>query len=161
LLGKVNLTYVVEDDVLKITSVTHAKGNKVTKVYPVADLVIPVPDFGAPAPSDIWRSVDRATNNVPTQTAAASPYTGPGSLGTTGQSVGSSSGGSSFAATSKPNVSATGPTNTTQDQLMSLITNTIAKDTWVNQGGQGTIEYHPLTLSLVVGQQTPDIQDQI
>src|SRR5262249_19754240 len=31
LLGKVNLTYVVEDDVLKITSVAHAKG-KVTKV---------------------------------------------------------------------------------------------------------------------------------
>jgi type II secretory pathway component GspD/PulD (secretin) len=44
--------------------------------------------------------------------------------------------------------------------LIKLITNTIAPHSWAEQGGSGTLDFHPMTLALVVNQ-TPDIQDQI
>ncbi|MFO0927921.1 MAG: hypothetical protein U0736_12915 [Gemmataceae bacterium] len=50
--------------------------------------------------------------------------------------------------------------NTTEEQLIKLITSTIAPRTWGEMGGPGTIDFHPLTMSLVINQ-TPDIQEQI
>jgi len=44
--------------------------------------------------------------------------------------------------------------------LMNLITNTVSPRTWDRQGGQGSIDYFPMTLALAINQ-TPDIQDQI
>src|SRR6185437_10886626 len=35
-----------------------------------------------------------------------------------------------------------------------------APRSWAEQGGPGTIDFHPLTYSLVINQ-TPDIQDQV
>ena len=49
---------------------------------------------------------------------------------------------------------------TNEDQLIQLITNTIAPMSWAAMGGQGTVEYFPMTMSLVVNQ-TPDIQEQV
>jgi hypothetical protein len=49
---------------------------------------------------------------------------------------------------------------TQEESLIKLITTTIAPRTWQDKGGQGTIDYHPLNLSLVVNQ-TPDVQEQI
>jgi hypothetical protein len=49
---------------------------------------------------------------------------------------------------------------TCEDRLIKLITNTIAPRSWAEQGGPGTIDYHPLTMALVINQ-TPDVQDQI
>jgi hypothetical protein len=41
-----DLTYVIRDEVLMITSKTEAENMLSTKVYPVGDLVIPVPTAG-------------------------------------------------------------------------------------------------------------------
>src|SRR5262249_8986547 len=49
---------------------------------------------------------------------------------------------------------------TLEDQLIKLITSTIAPQSWADMGGPGTIDYYPLGLALVVTQ-TPDIQEQI
>lgn len=41
----IELTYIIEDEVMKITTVTQAEEKKSTRVYPVADLVIPIQSF--------------------------------------------------------------------------------------------------------------------
>jgi hypothetical protein len=47
-----------------------------------------------------------------------------------------------------------------EDRLIRLITSTIAPQTWSDMGGQGTIQYSPLTKTLIVNQ-TEDVQEQI
>jgi hypothetical protein len=49
---------------------------------------------------------------------------------------------------------------TTEDQLIKLIASTVSPESWVANGGAGTMEYHPLTLSLAVNQ-PPHIQEQL
>ncbi|MGQ9574389.1 MAG: hypothetical protein ACUVUC_03660, partial [Thermoguttaceae bacterium] len=46
MLNPMDLTYIIEDEVLLITSLDRAESKLVTKVYPVADLVIPVQSTG-------------------------------------------------------------------------------------------------------------------
>jgi type II secretory pathway component GspD/PulD (secretin) len=52
------------------------------------------------------------------------------------------------------------PQKTREDDLIKLITSTIAPQSWVSNGGRGTIEYFPLESALVISQ-TPDIHEQI
>jgi type II secretory pathway component GspD/PulD (secretin)/tetratricopeptide (TPR) repeat protein len=160
MLGQMNLTYVVEDDVLKITTKEHAKGKLVTKIVPVADLVISIPDFGPPPGIDVYRSYDRASTPARSVEPNAQPYAGPGSLGTTGTSVGAPSSGQFASGSNQPTITKSGAKDTMQEQLMALIMNTVEPKSWATQGGQGTIDYYPLTLSLAINQ-TPDIIDQI
>ncbi len=47
LLEPLNLTYVVKDEVLKVTSRQTVQKKRETKTYPVGDLVIPIPNFTA------------------------------------------------------------------------------------------------------------------
>ena len=49
---------------------------------------------------------------------------------------------------------------TTEDQLIKRITGTVEPRSWSNMGGAGTIDYHPLTMYLIINQ-TPEIQEQI
>jgi type II secretory pathway component GspD/PulD (secretin) len=53
-----------------------------------------------------------------------------------------------------------GAMTTAEDRLIKLITDTIAPRSWSENGGRGTIDYHPLTMSLVINQ-TPAVQDQV
>ncbi len=94
--------------------------------------------------------------------------TGPFTLNA-GQQVGQpmggsmSSGGSGFATESaSPNngVWTKKKAQTNEDMLIKLITSSVQPQSWSDMGGPGTIEYFPLTMSLVINQ-TPDIQDQI
>jgi type II secretory pathway component GspD/PulD (secretin)/tetratricopeptide (TPR) repeat protein len=159
LLHNMNLTYVIEDEALKITTPENARGKCVLVPYQVTELVITVPD-ATPQPM-LPNQIQNAAVN-PGQASTASPVTGPFSLGN-GSSVGSP-GGSGFGASGglsgqnwevKKNVSAT-----REDQLIQLIQNTISPKSWASLGGQGTIDYFPLTMTLVINQ-TPDIQEQI
>jgi hypothetical protein len=47
-----------------------------------------------------------------------------------------------------------------EETLMRLITSTIAPRTWAAKGGTGTVDYFPLTHSLVI-RQTPEVQEQV
>ena len=54
-LAPYNLSYIVEDEVLTITGANKRSGKTVVKYYPVADLVIGVPDFNSTvAPLSRW-----------------------------------------------------------------------------------------------------------
>jgi hypothetical protein len=46
MLSKMDLTYVIEDEVLQITTAEKAGTKLVTRVYPVADLVLPIQQTG-------------------------------------------------------------------------------------------------------------------
>ena len=91
LLNNVHLTYVVEDEVLKITTPENARGKLRAGPYQVTDLVITVPDGVAPPmlPSQIQPPANNPLS--PGQPATASPVTGPFSMGN-GSPVGSPGG---------------------------------------------------------------------
>ena len=60
-LAPYSLSYIVEDEVLTITGANKRSGKTVTKYYPVADLVIGVPDFNSTvAPLSMEASYNRA-----------------------------------------------------------------------------------------------------
>ena len=45
ILEPLHLSYIIKDEVLKVTSEQFRDGNIVPQTYPVADLVIPIPNF--------------------------------------------------------------------------------------------------------------------
>ncbi len=64
-LAPYNLTYIVEDEVLTITGKNKRSGKTVVKYYPVADLVIGVPNFGSVvSPMSMEASFGRSYNQV-------------------------------------------------------------------------------------------------
>jgi type II secretory pathway component GspD/PulD (secretin) len=52
------------------------------------------------------------------------------------------------------------PVPTREELLIKLIEDTIQPRSWSDHGGRGTIDYFPLTMSLVINQ-TPDVQEQV
>jgi len=151
-LKQARLTYIVNNDVLQVTTETEAKGKLERVTYQVADLVIPVPNssgvtpFGSPA----------TPVNPP---YAPTPIQGPYAIGT-GTPTGQPTGQPMPPDQNNGGWNKSGPTVTCQDQLIKLITNTVEPRSWSDMGGPGTIDYHPLTMGLVINQ-TPDIQEQI
>jgi type II secretory pathway component GspD/PulD (secretin) len=171
LLNMVHLTYVVADDVLKITTEDQARGKLKQVVYPVADLVIAVENFGQVGSMPDAASQLGMVNVNQALSSTAPPTAMTGMLG--GQPVGMPAvpAGGSMANAPQPGNFAAEPSGsnmqvtkqrpqTHEDMLIKLISNTIAPHSWAEQGGSGTIDFHPLTMALVVNQ-TPDIQDQI
>lgn len=64
-LAPYNLTYIVEDEVLTVTGKNKRSGKTVVKYYPVADLVIGVPNFGSVvSPMSMEASFNRAYGQV-------------------------------------------------------------------------------------------------
>lgn len=160
LLHQVHLTYVVADEVLKVTTESHARGKLVSKIYNVVDLVVPVQDSTADG-ANILRTALQQGENPNLRLNGVAPWLGTNSLHT-GTPVGGNAGGSTNAAnmTSQQGVKKEGPKGTLEDLLIRLITNTVAPQSWSSMGGPGTIEYYPLGMALVITQ-TPDIQEQI
>jgi Flp pilus assembly secretin CpaC len=168
LLDLSHLTYVVADDVLKITTEDQARGKLKQVVHPVGDLVIAVENFGqVGAIPDATTQLGMVNvNQALSGTAPMTAMTGmPGGVTVPAMPPGGSM------ANGQPSNFASDPSgggmqvtkqrmHTHEDMLIKLITNTIAPHSWAEQGGSGTIDFHPMTLALVVNQ-TPDIQDQI
>lgn len=178
ILEPLHLSYVVKDEVLKVTSEQLRDGEIYTRTYSVADLVVPIPNFvpdnniglqglinsahasmgyggGAPgigAPMSFARS-QGGDGQVP-ETALAQPGLpgtgGGGGIGSpTSLPIGGGPGGLGGAA------------NADFDSLIDLIISTVASDTWVENGGpEAEIRPFPTNLSLVVSQ-TQDVHEQI
>lgn len=154
LLHSVHLTYVIKDEVLQITTESHARGKLQTVTYQVADLVVPVENYTNPHFNSLSPILGIPANQPAPQTSSPSPLMSPNSM-TGGTATGTPSGSSSGnIAVSKKN------SQTMEDMLIKLLTSTINPQSWNNMGGPGTIEYFPLTMSLVINQ-SPDIQEQV
>jgi len=159
-LHQVRLTYVIEDEVLKITTEAHAKGRMVLKTYQVADLVIPIEDHNAPTAASFAESLGvQGPENRTMSTSGPSPFTGQHSL-QNGQSVSGSLNNQSSPSSPSTGSGAQAPKKTMEDVLIKLITNTIKPESWDASGGPGTIDYFPLGMALTINQ-TPDIQEQV
>lgn len=169
ILNELRLSYVVQDEVLKITSEQMRESDVYRQVYNVADLVIPIPNFTPSynmglaaalrqAHSDLgvgW--VGGKVNEVPLQVAsndggAINPLTmaqmNPGGGGRTQQPIGFGPGGVS------------GGTQPDFDSLIDLLTATVAPTTWDEVGGPGGVMGFETNLSLVISQ-TQEVHDEI
>ena len=179
LLDKVNLTYVIKEQALEITTKENAQGRLVTVTYPVGDLVIAVPDTTkAPMPTldellTRFNSVGNYGGPYPFAPQNGLRYGAPVGSNSTynspGNGSGYGSGPNSGFASAGPNGTGGGYSlnqppgstkKTIEDQLIKLVTTTIAPESWADVGGKGTIQYFPLGLGLVVNQ-TQDVQEQV
>jgi type II secretory pathway component GspD/PulD (secretin) len=164
LLQDAKLTWVVRNEVLEVTTESHSKEKNVVRVYQVADLVVPIQQANMPAYGP-QVSAPHAGQQAPaspiTTNPGATPYSSQFGLNG-GQPVGSGT------LEAQQNVPMAGgvavvkqtPEVAMAEQLISLIKSAIAPKSWSDVGGQGTIDYHPFTMSLVVND-TPDIQEQV
>jgi len=176
LLEPLRLSYVIEDEVLRITSEQTRDSNVYHKVYNVADLVIPIPNFIPGYNTGLAGAIQYAhatlgygSNMAPlgkvpmaiggndlsaasTNTSVLAQMSASGmlsSLGAQGQQPpGYGPGGMGGAAMAD------------FETLIELITTTISPNSWDEVGGAGAIEPFPINLSLVISQ-TQEVHEQI
>ena len=172
-LDKARLKYVVENDVIRITTEKKAKGRLYTKVFSIMDLVTPVPDFAladhlnfnkaiaqsSPAQQMPWQAA------MPSGLAGGQLVSGPGSPNTVPVAPGTGMASGNAVLENVPNqgpnplsASATlaPPRVNTSAQLMKLITGMVRPYTWQEMGGPGKLEYYDIGGALVVNQ-TADV----
>jgi general secretion pathway protein D len=172
ILEPLHLDYAVRDEVLKVTSPRLVRGDVYAVTYPVADLVLPVPNFSSdglgitgalrdgyslrnsmavqvgPPPAGIKRDDRAATGDVAASTLAQMPGrpSGPPATGST------------------PSIPFGPPTvgggQADFQSLIDLIQSTVAADTWNTVGGQGAIQPFTTNLSLVISQ-TQEVHEEI
>ncbi len=171
------MAFVVENDLVKVTTTKHAKGRLMTKVFSVADLVTPIPNFALPdyANFDKMLKADAVSSGrahiqglsgttpfVPQQglgggaqasmpgSMATSPGIGGGRLDTQGWG-----GAGPLAGTAN----LAGERNTKHEQLIKLITGMVRPYSWDGMGGAGRVEYFDIGSALVVNQVADVIQE--
>ncbi|MCI0491804.1 MAG: hypothetical protein L0Z07_02580, partial [Planctomycetes bacterium] len=176
ILEPLHLSYVVKDEVLKITSEQLRDGELVTATYNVADLVVPIPNF---VPSnniglqglinDSYSTMNQNPMGMPgaavlvnggkgqpgtaagnDQVLAQQFNAGPANtLSPTSVPIGSGPGGMG------------GGANADFDSLIDLIVSTVSTETWAeNGGGEAEIRPFPTNLSLVISQ-TQSVHEEI
>ena len=113
------LTWYIDDGVVEITTKEISDSKLITRVYPVEDLVVHIPDFAGP------------TFNLQNQGNS-----------TSGQGGGGSSGGTLFQ-DSGTNETQDTPQSKAQraDSLVKLITDTVRPDVWRENGGPASVRY--------------------
>ena len=165
------LVFVVENEVIKVTSRDASQSKVVTKTYYIGDLVMP-----HRAPQNPMQ-MHFMGPNVGGGTAAgvlnvANNHGGPGSELALAQQLGGNTGGLNYGgnggpARGTPSFATVGgqPFGGVSEQdfqpLIDLVQNTIQPDTWQDTGqGLGTVEAFVPNLSLIVSQ-TQEIQDEI
>ena len=175
LLEPLHLDYVIKDEVLKVTSPRLVKGEVYSISYPVADLVIPIPNFSSdglgitgalrdgyarlsprngasvqygPPPAGI-NGVSRASGDASMDPASLAQFQGGGNAPATGSTpsipFGAPTGGGSQA---------------DFQSLIDLIQNTVSPQSWNTVGGQGAIQPFATNLSIVVSQ-TQEVHEEI
>ena len=171
LLEPLHLDYVIRDEVLKITSPQLVRGEVYSISYPVADLVIPIPNFspdGIGLNTAIQKGYSLINSTMKVQvgppptgilnnSSAASTETTTFPNNVLGQLQAPSIGGGATAATAS---SAGGGNQADFASLIELIQNTVEPTTWNTVGGPGAISPFNTNLSLVVTQ-TQEVHEQI
>ena len=164
-LDQFRLDYLIKDEVLKITSRIRQEGELETRVYSVADLVVPIPNF---SPSAV-------VPNNGLFSGSATPAMGFGQMSLPSTGGLPQSGGQGFAQVNggvpggimnpfdpQPAVASAvgGGASFDFDSLQQLIVTTVRPDSWSEIGGSGDMEHFVTTLSLVV-RQTEKVHQEI
>ncbi|MCI0455887.1 MAG: hypothetical protein L0Z62_02765 [Gemmataceae bacterium] len=163
LLKKAALTYVIKDEALQITTEQHAKGKRKVVTYPVADLVVPIPNHELPAVCKFNEVAMKHYNGGGLNYGGPMPLIGAGGM-PFGQQVSSPNSGTGYGSMGGHGAPMANPPkppgSTIEAELINLITKTIAPETWSDVGGKGTIQYFPTGLALVINQ-VQDVQEQV
>jgi len=173
LLEPLQLGYVVRDEVLKVTSPRLVRGEVYAVTYPVADLVLPIPNFtseGLGISGALRDGYQQAAqrNSLAVQVgpvpAGLNPALGGADAALNAASLAQFQGGGPPSTGSTPSIPfgppAVGGGQANFGPLIDLIQGTVAADTWDAVGGQGAIRQFDTNLSLVVSQ-TQEVHDQI
>jgi hypothetical protein len=167
LLGQYNLTYLIKDDVLQVTSKLTADNELVHKVYPVADLVIPVGGGGMMGGGMGMGGMMGGGGGMGGGMGGMG-----GGMGGMGGGGGFGGGGGGLGGFGFRNVGnggqgggggaggAAGQAGDLSDDLIELIQDTIAPDTWDVRGGQGSIRYYSPNPALII-RQTSEIHGDV
>ena len=175
LLEPLHLDYVIKDEVLKVTSPRLVKGQLYSVSYPVADLVIPIPNFSSDGLGITGALRDGYSRITPR--GSASVQYGPTPAGINSASRGGSDasldaaslaqlqlggGGVAMGSGQAPQFGAPAGGGGIADfqELINLITNTIQPQTWSTVGGSGQIQEFQTNLSLVISQ-TQEVHEEI
>jgi general secretion pathway protein D len=176
LLEPLHLDYVVKDEVLKVTSPRLVKGEVYSVSYPVADLVIPIPNFSSDG-LGITGALRDGYSRLSPRNGASVQY-GPPPVGINGVSRAAGdaaidpaslaqfqAAGNAPAMGSSPSIpfgppTGGGGTQADFQSLIDLIQNTVSPQTWNTVGGQGAIQPFATNLSIVVSQ-TQEVHEEI
>lgn len=170
ILDRYELTWMIEDEVLKITSPSRKRSNVFPRTYKVADLVIPIPNFVS-GYNDGLAGALRAAYQMTAQTTDVriAPTS---ALDMFAQQQGFPSGSmnpdvmAQYAGPGMPAGGMTGPPGrggaalADFSSLMELIQTTIDPQGWDALGGPSTMFPYPQNLSLVIST-TTDVHEQI
>ena len=153
-LDPLNLDFTIRDEVLKITSPRMVQGEFYSTTYPVADLVIPVPNFSSDGLGitgalregysrvNLRNSLSVQTGPPPAGINAAAGSDGSVNGGNLAQFQ--PLGGNASASGSMPTIpfgaSSGGGAQADFASLINLIQQTVAPTTWNTVGGQGAIQ---------------------
>jgi type II secretory pathway component GspD/PulD (secretin) len=173
ILDKYRLQFVVENDVVQVTTQTKAKGRMYTKVYSVMDLVTPIPDFALPEHASLDKTFQRLSNPTqPWMSASSSAGLGNGQMVSQPQNQpwapngGFAGKGGILENQSQPGGTQINPLSSSaflapnkanhSDQLMKLIKGMVRPHSWDEGGGAGKLSYYDIGGALVVNQ-TADV----
>ena len=172
ILRDLELTYVIDNDVLNITSVEAKQSKVYPETYRVADLVTPIPNFTSSYDDGLagaLRAAYQMTNprtdvqimpvsvmDIPRGAAANGGMGNPNMLGQYNP-MGSQGG---FGPNNPPGGGRGGGSFADFQSLIDLIQTTVVPDTWEALGGPSTMAPYPQNLSLVIST-TSDVHDQI
>jgi general secretion pathway protein D len=162
ILKPLNLDYTIEDEVLKITSRLRQQGELKVVVYPVADLVVPIPSHAPTA-----QLSPMGGNFVPVGQLGGGQMS---IAGIGGPQAGQGQGFHQVSEGSNPLLMGALPGHQQQlngpdsnydfKGLTELISTTVNPDGWDEFGGQGSMSRHETTLSLVI-RQTQRVHQEI
>jgi general secretion pathway protein D len=173
LLEKNHLCYIIKHEVLNVTSESKkSESSQIYQVvYPVGDLVMPIPNFVASPRMGLAGALHDAMSNAVGTSGGFGTMTTPmavvsNSQGHPGSSMINPAVMANAARPGLGNQAAAGPggagggTNPDFDSLIDLITQTIAPPTWDHNGGKGSVAPAPANLSLVISQ-TQEVHEEI
>ena len=156
ILGRHNLGYHIHNQVLNITSRIRQQGELVVATYPVADLVIPITNFGQSSANNPF-GTNPLNNGIP-NLGGAQMSVPPGGFPGMGQ-VGPG-GANPLTGEATDGRSGSRPQAPDFNSLTELLTSTIAPDSWDSVGGQASVRHYETTLSLVI-RQTQKVHEEI
>lgn len=179
ILDPLELGYVIKDEVLKITSEQRRGGEVFQEVYPVADLVIPIPNFVPTSRMGLAGELQNAHArlgygggygsapfaNAPPAMSLAGAETVPSGAVIDPALLAQINANSGFGGRAAP-MSVGGPgglgggTQADFEAIIELVTSTVAPTTWDAVGGSGSIKEFQNNLTLVISQ-TQETHEQI
>ena len=173
ILEPLHLTYMIKNEVLKVTSEQLRDGDLTVEVYNVADLVVPIPNFVPSNNMGLQGLINDAYEALPNvRRGGSGPVTYvpgqmpvdagvPANPNVLQQPLGSGAPSAGAAPLSAGPGGLGGAAAADFDSLIDLIVSTVEHESWMENGtGDGEIQPFPTNLSLVISQ-TQRVHEQI